>query len=209
MGRWLTTIKLSAEGLGVFAAGTWLVDHFLFDWLVRYLDGYGIHEADLIATVSSYVLPALISIAIVLFTYRLVKRGNGEDLMETRNDIKSPNAGRETLVVGAIPARLQTEDFSKVHARIRVLVSEGNELIRSYTNLRNDPAYVVKFAAWLTEVDQINKQIFTDRSNVFRTEIARAIGKSPSEGDAYRKMEIVQPMLKRLSDAIDAGSLPL
>lgn len=139
MGRWLTTIKLSAEGLGVFAAGTWLVDHFLFDWLVRYLDGYGIHEADLIATVSSYVLPALISIAIVLFTYQLVKRGNGEDLMETRNDIKSPNAGRETLVVGAIPARLQTEDFSKVHARIRVLVSEGNELIRSYTKFSQRP----------------------------------------------------------------------
>ena len=113
MGRWLTTIKLSAEGLGVFAAGTWLVDHFLFDWLVRYLDGYGIHEADLIATVSSYVLPALISIAIVLFTYQLVKRGNGEDLMETRNDIKSPNAGRETLVVGAIPADSKPRTFQR------------------------------------------------------------------------------------------------
>lgn len=42
----------------LFAVGKWLLDNGLFDWLVRYLaDTWNIQEANLIASISSYVIP--------------------------------------------------------------------------------------------------------------------------------------------------------
>jgi hypothetical protein len=47
----------------------WILDHFLYSWLVIYLDGYGIKEASVIASISSYVIPALLSAGIIWAVY--------------------------------------------------------------------------------------------------------------------------------------------
>jgi hypothetical protein len=42
----------------------WLLTHFLYSWFVQYLDvAYKIQDAKLIASISSYVIPALLSSA--------------------------------------------------------------------------------------------------------------------------------------------------
>jgi hypothetical protein len=48
----------------------WILDHFLYSWLVIYLDGYGIKEASVIASISSYVIPALLSAGIIWAVYQ-------------------------------------------------------------------------------------------------------------------------------------------
>jgi hypothetical protein len=48
----------------------WILDHFLCSWLVIYLDGYGIKEASVIASISSYVIPALLSAGIIWAVYQ-------------------------------------------------------------------------------------------------------------------------------------------
>jgi len=53
----------------------WLLDHFLYSWLVQYLEvTFDIKEANVIASVSSYVIPALLSAAIILAAYQVGKR---------------------------------------------------------------------------------------------------------------------------------------
>jgi len=47
----------------------WLLDHFLYDWLVQYLG-----VTNLIASVSSYVIPALLSAGIILVVYQAGRR---------------------------------------------------------------------------------------------------------------------------------------
>ena len=53
----------------------WLLTHFLYSWFVQYLDvAYKIQEAKLIASISSYVIPALLSSAIIWGVYQLGRR---------------------------------------------------------------------------------------------------------------------------------------
>ena len=53
----------------------WLLDNALFDWFTDYLDKHWhIKEADLIASVSSYVIPLLLSALVVAFVYWLARQ---------------------------------------------------------------------------------------------------------------------------------------
>jgi hypothetical protein len=50
----------------------WILDHALFDWFVHYLeDKWDFKEATLIASISSYVIPAIVSAIIIAIVYRL------------------------------------------------------------------------------------------------------------------------------------------
>jgi hypothetical protein len=50
----------------------WILDNALYDWFVHYLeDRWGIKEAALIASISSYVVPLLLAGAIVVLVYHL------------------------------------------------------------------------------------------------------------------------------------------
>ncbi len=60
-------------GLGALSfALQWFLGNLLYASFVRYLDiQYHIKEAHVIASVSSYVVPAILALAVIVFTYRL------------------------------------------------------------------------------------------------------------------------------------------
>ena len=63
---------LALCGLLVIAVLKWLIDHFLYDWLVKTLENaFDLGEADVIAAVSSFVFPALIGGGAIIVAYRL------------------------------------------------------------------------------------------------------------------------------------------
>src|SRR6266446_2522303 len=66
-------------GLFVAAVIKWLFDHLLYDWLARTIESqFGVSEADLIATVSSFVFPVLIAGGAIVVAYRPgVHQGTG------------------------------------------------------------------------------------------------------------------------------------
>jgi hypothetical protein len=68
--------------------GVWFLDHTLFDWFVRYLESaWKIKEADLIASISSFVIPCIISAAIIYLVYWFFRREH--ELKISR--VESPN----------------------------------------------------------------------------------------------------------------------
>ena len=53
----------------------WLLDHFLYSWLVQYLGiTFDIKEANVIASISSYVIPALLSAVTIWAVYQAGRR---------------------------------------------------------------------------------------------------------------------------------------
>jgi hypothetical protein len=53
----------------------WLLDHFLYSWLVQYLERvFDVKEANVIASVSSYVIPALLAVVIIWVVYLAGRR---------------------------------------------------------------------------------------------------------------------------------------
>ena len=55
--------------------GVWILDHTLFDWFVSYLESaWRVKEADLIASISSVIIPCIVSAVIIYLMYWFVHR---------------------------------------------------------------------------------------------------------------------------------------
>jgi hypothetical protein len=72
----------------------WLLGNFIYGWLIAYLDKYyNIKEANVIASVSSYIIPAIISCAVIAFVYLLGQHSGivaqGTDMTNKREAIAS------------------------------------------------------------------------------------------------------------------------
>jgi hypothetical protein len=87
----------------VFALGgvfKWILDHTLFDWFVRYLENnWQLKEADLLASVSSYVIPAIASGVIVYGAWWVGTRETRSKIGETANDRHAPALTLPTMKV--------------------------------------------------------------------------------------------------------------
>jgi hypothetical protein len=66
---------LSVAWAALYGILYWVLDHFLYDWFVQYLaTTFDIKVANVIASVSNYVIPALLSGAIIWGVYQLGRR---------------------------------------------------------------------------------------------------------------------------------------
>jgi hypothetical protein len=79
---------LSILWVALSGAIYWLLDHFLYSWLVRYLEiTFNIKEAALIASISSYVIPALLSAVIIWVVYQVGQRGQPAPRLASTSDL--------------------------------------------------------------------------------------------------------------------------
>jgi hypothetical protein len=66
----------------------WLLDHFLYSWLVQYLGvTFDIKEANVIASVSSYVIPAFLSAVIIWAVYQAGRRWQPAPRLAATSDL--------------------------------------------------------------------------------------------------------------------------
>ncbi len=73
--------------------GKWILDHALFDWFVHYLeDTWNIKEASLIASISSYVIPAVASAVVITIVYRVARHEWGSKTDNPLPDMKVSDA---------------------------------------------------------------------------------------------------------------------
>jgi hypothetical protein len=59
--------------LALSVVGKWIIDNGLFDWFVHFLDDHGISEANVIASISSYVFPCILSAIILNGAWRFAR----------------------------------------------------------------------------------------------------------------------------------------
>src|SRR6202030_639647 len=87
-------IPVIGVGLLLTAILHWAFDHFLWDWLIQFLEvRWHFGEATLIASVSSYIIPLLIVVSCVVALYWLLRQDiAAKQVASPRPDMKVSDA---------------------------------------------------------------------------------------------------------------------
>ena len=131
-------ILLAIAGVLLYGTFKWLADHLLFDWFSRYLaTRWHIEEADVIAHISSFVIPGLLAALALWLAFKAFhlmhaqSAPSGGSAIRISRDAPSPTTASPPLVStnSSLPFTVRLDPKKDVHKNVPIFQYVGGPVI--------------------------------------------------------------------------------